>query len=107
MELDEELQKHMEIMKNAAIDNINSYVDKVLTECEEFCTIKNYMVIQHNEIESVQEQVNYAIEKNPDYELASSVGKIPCLDSHYWIAVLVHYDFAQKELNEIVKKSQS
>lgn len=107
MDEQQELAQHMETLKTSVIKSIHDYIDRVLTECNEFCPIKTYSVIQHNDFDSIREQVNYAIEKNPDLELGAPVGKIPCLDTHYWIAVLVHYDFAQRELDELAKRSQS
>lgn len=106
LDLDKELREHMELVKHSIIKNIHDYIEKVLTECNEFCPIKTYQVIQHNDLSSIREQVDYAVSKNPELELGAPVGKIPCLESSYWIAVLVHYDFAQKELNELAKISR-
>jgi len=84
-------------LSQAFVKQENDYVERVLSTCEQYCPIKTFKVIRAKSFPELKEQVDAICDLNPDFELGDGITNMPEIGTDKYVAVLVHYDFEEKE----------
>jgi hypothetical protein len=71
--------------------DLDIYIDKVLSDCNRYRPIKQYVVYKHQNFFKLKEEVDAKIELEPSFEVAG-ITNIPNITNDEYVSVLVEYD---------------
>lgn len=89
-------------LASAFVKQENDFVERILKQSEDWCPLKTYRIVRAKNFEELKAQVDAICSENPDLEMADMVN-MPQMGYDKYVAVLVHYDFEEKERRQAVK----
>jgi hypothetical protein len=84
--------KEAAMIGNVLIKEEANYIEGILKACNDAIPLKTYTVVREDTFEQLKKAIDYLVERNPLYELASKPLNLQFLQVNKWIAVLVEYD---------------